>query len=306
MKKALLLLLALLALAAKPARAQQLVVVQSSRISPYEEALAGFNEAIEGQLPTHGPKQISHDPPITLVLADEPDEATLHRKIQAANPALIVAIGTNALTAVRQYTDIPVVYLMVPYPQAVSIGHANITGVDMTCDPVEQLRALAELLPSLRRLGLIYDPRQSGALVEQIRAATAARHITLVASRAGQAREVGPLLDAMLGTIDAFWMLPDSTVVTPETVEIMLLSSLENRLPILTFSEKYLKRGATLAMVPDNDSMGQQAGELAATILRQPRPAVLPLPVAAKSRTLFNAGVARKLGLNPAPGDPGK
>ncbi|MFZ2948374.1 MAG: ABC transporter substrate binding protein, partial [Desulfuromonadaceae bacterium] len=65
---------------------------------------------------------------------------------------------------------------------------------------------------------------------------------------------------------DLFWMLPDITVITPETAEAILLFSLENNIPILTFSEKYLERGAMLSIGIDPFDIGRQAGEMAQTL----------------------------------------
>jgi putative ABC transport system substrate-binding protein len=70
----------------------------------------------------------------------------------------------------------------------------------------------------------------------------------------------------MKGKADLFWMLPDATVITPETVESILLLSLDYKIPILTFSEKYLELGAMLSIGVDPFDIGCQAGEMARKI----------------------------------------
>ena len=61
-------------------------------------------------------------------------------------------------------------------------------------------------------------------------------------------------------------VLPDITVITPETIEFLLLFSLENRIPVFTFSEKYVESGALMSIIIDAFDIGCQAGEMAKAI----------------------------------------
>ena len=67
----------------------------------------------------------------------------------------------------------------------------------------------------------------------------------------------------MEGEIDAFLMLPDFTVLTPESVKYLLLSSFKNKISLVGLSEKYVKQGALLSLSFDSKEIGKQAGELA-------------------------------------------
>ena len=71
----------------------------------------------------------------------------------------------------------------------------------------------------------------------------------------------------MKGKIDAFWMLPDITVICPETVEFILLFSIENKIPIFSFSEKYVEMGALMSLSINPVDLGKQAGQIAEKIL---------------------------------------
>ena len=93
-------------------------------------------------------------------------------------------------------------------------------------------------------------------------------------------------------------MLPDITVVTPETVESMLLFSMENNIPILAFSEKYLELGAMLAIGIDPFDIGSQAGEMAQNIFAGGNNKKEDRHIdARKALVSVNLGIARKLGI---------
>jgi putative ABC transport system substrate-binding protein len=101
----------------------------------------------------------------------------------------------------------------------------------------------------------------------------------------------------MKGKIDAFWMLPDLTAITPETVEYLLLFSLENTIPILTFAEKYVELGALMSVGIDAFDIGTQAGEMAENILSGRDVKNIQRVDARKAVISINLKVARKLGI---------
>jgi len=98
--------------------------------------------------------------------------------------------------------------------------------------------------------------------------------------------------------IDAFWMLPDITLITPETVKFLLLFSFENNIPLLAFSEKYVEAGAFMSTGIDAFDMGIQAGELANEILSGRGAKDVQQVCARKVVVSTNLMIARKLGIN--------
>ena len=55
----------------------------------------------------------------------------------------------------------------------------------------------------------------------------------------------------MQGKIDILWMLPDATVVTDETVELLLRFSFQHDVPMFSFSKKYVEVGAVASLDVD-------------------------------------------------------
>ncbi len=101
----------------------------------------------------------------------------------------------------------------------------------------------------------------------------------------------------MKGEINAYWMLPDLTVVTPETVELLFLFSIENRIPVITFSNKYLEMGALMSFDIDTRDIGKQAGETANNILSGMDVKNMKMTDARKINININRKTAKKLGI---------
>jgi putative tryptophan/tyrosine transport system substrate-binding protein len=232
---------------------QNVLAVQSVRVAPYEQAVKGFEQVYGSE--------------VKRLFISEMTEEDILKKIHESRPDMILAVGRDALLIVRRITTIPVVYLMVLNPQSILAGEKNISGVSMNLPPEKQLSELLSVLPAAHNIGLFYDPDQTGTFVQGLRDAAARMGVNLTATAVHNSRDVPLLLNNMKGKAGVFWMLPDITVITPETVEAFLLFSLENNMPIVTFSEKYLQLGAMLSIGIDAFDIGCQAGELAVKIL---------------------------------------
>jgi putative tryptophan/tyrosine transport system substrate-binding protein len=295
----LLIIAAILALARPfPGHAAEVLVLQSSRLLPYEQARQGFEAIIAERPLMHGVKSIQAGDLRFIVLSEEPDQRRLESMIRREKPALLVVIGSNGLDLARKFPAIPIVYLLVPNPGVLIENHSGMTGVAMTMPPREQLRGFARVLPWSKRIGLIYDHARSGEMMIQARAAATELDIELIAERAASAKEVPALLAKLQGRIDAIWLLPDLTVLTPQTMEEILLFSFKNSIPVLSFSEKFLEAGAAVAVSYDPVAMGEKAGELAREVLQDPRRGKQPPALPDEVKITINHRSMKKINLD--------
>jgi len=230
-----------------------IVVVQSIDVLPYEEALNGFKSICSG--------------PVTRVVLSEMGGKDPANRIEQMGPDLVLAIGKGGLSIAADLRGIPVISVMVTDPGSVLSGKGNIHAVRMSISPDKELGILLKMLPEIRVIGILYDPEKSDHLFEDIKRAARKREIRLVAKQVPTAKDIPSLIKDMKGRIDLFWMLPDTTVIRPESVQFIFLSFLESRIPILTFSKKYLDLGALVSISMDAYDMGRQAGDMANRIL---------------------------------------
>jgi len=143
---------------------------------------------------------------------------------------------------------------------------------------------------------VIYNPQRTGHLIREAEHFLAGNGATLISRQTSNPKDVQTLLSGLHGKIDALWMLPDITVLKRQNLEAMALFSLENKVPILTFSDKYLAHGATVAIFADPFLMGVQAAELAEKILAGTNITELPITKPREAKTAINASAAEKTG----------
>ena len=283
MKKLFLVIITLICFGPATARAHDVLVVQGLRVMPHDEALHGFRSACGADMRK-------------LYLADL-EGTDIARLVREEQPRLILAIGADALKKLRPVKDVPIVYLMVVTPQMMVKGSRNITGVAMNVPPEKYLELLARISPRPKSVGVVYDPAKTGHLVKRAQQEARAYGIDLLAREVRSPREVATAVNNLKGMVDALWMLPDTSVVTPETVELFLLTSQENNIPVISFAGKYVEMGALAALDIDVFDQGRQAGEMAVKILNGTAIADLPAAEARHAPVKINQSVAKKLGI---------
>lgn len=240
------------------ASATDVVILKSSDIAAYNQAISGFKAAL----------------PNDVVLAEYDLQGDLEkgrklaRKVRAADPALVFAVGLKAAKAAQlEIVDIPVVYAMVLDPSKYGLNAPNMTGVLMEIPMERQLTLIKSLLPRLKHVGTLYDPSKTATLIEDARRLLKSNGADLVPIQLNSERDVPGALRALLPSIDALWLVPDSTVLTDESLRFILNTALEERVPVVGFSREFARSGALLCLSVNYGDIGRQAGQLTRKIL---------------------------------------
>ena len=261
-----------------PALASDVLIIRDSDIKPYQEVIEGFQKTCNCST-------------LEMDLSDlDAIESALKTK-----PDAVVALGTKALRHTRKIRNLPLIYAMVMPSEAVEATGKNVSGVSMDIAPADYLTAMAGMFPSAKRIGVLFNPDQTGPYVKDASAAALETGSSLVLMPVANARKAPELLHKLSGKIDVLWMLPDATIMNFETINAMLLFSFQNDVPIVSFSKKYVQMGAVAALTVAPRNMGEQAGELARSLLRDGKG---PLRVyAANPRLIVNTKVGVKIGV---------
>lgn len=259
----------------------EVAVLLSEDRDAYRSALAGAREVVEG--------------------ADfiELDMKKTGRRavsiIREIEPAVVMAIGPQAARlVVDEIADVPIVYCSIFNPFELGLTGGNVAGVAIIASLESQLEIFLEAMPSLRRIGVLYHPAKSAELAEAGREVAQRLGVNLLERQITSPKEVSAALKEILFLIDALWLLPDTTVVTKDVFSYLLWVTLDNKLPILAFSEGLVKSGSLMALSPDFKETGKKAGEQINQILQGADPGRLSL-VYPPGQVYLNSHTARTL-----------
>ncbi|MCW5204821.1 hypothetical protein VU02_02700, partial [Desulfobulbus sp. N2] len=245
----------------------EIVVLKSSTSKINQQIQNIFIDEFDKRSPQRGLKSIQPNQ-MTEVVITRGDEEGCASKIQSIHPDLILALGAQALKIALLVPDIPVVHLLVIHPVTITDTIRPVTGVSLSVPPKVQLDEMTRYFPEVKRVGLVYDPKRSSKIIEQLQAARPdLEFITLPTENIS---EVPELIHSLRGKVDFLWMLPDLTATNQMTIQSYVLFSIRNKIPLLTFSQKLLTHGATIAVTFDTDEMAKQAAALAIDMLFHP------------------------------------
>jgi putative ABC transport system substrate-binding protein len=256
------------------------VALTDGRVAQYKEALTAAQSVV---------------PDATVVDMAAGDPAA---KLKELAPAVILAVGQRALQAARTAApETPIVHCMVL--GAAAAGSRAVTGVRLEVAPAELLAALKSVLPSAKRIGVIYDPRTLGWYHQEADKAARELGLSLVSKAVGDAKDVRGAADALVGQIDVLWLWPDPRLMNSEMFSVLLLSTIDRHVALVGFLDSFTQAGALASVAPDYREAGKRAAKLAAELAARPPAARLPVPppVLSPGALTINLKAARQLGV---------
>ena len=269
------LLIAVFLLLPLEAVAYDILVLQSLREKGYDEAVKGARRECRASMRT-------------IVLSDYA-EADLTRIVREEHPRMVIAVGDRALEVADNLRGLPVLYMMALNPKP----RQNVTGISMLLDPARYLGVFNSL--GARRVGVVYDPKRSGAYLKRAQSAARRSGIDLVEREVRSPKETPAMLESLRGRVDALWMIPDLTAVSPASTEAYFLFSQGEAVPVVTFADVYLSMGGAVALGIDRFDIGRQLGEMAQRVLDGTPVEELSPQYPRRAVSKSNEGVLRRL-----------
>ena len=268
--------------------AVEIAILKSSSISAYDQAITGFKSTAPS-----GVIYSEYD-----MQGDVEQGRKLARKIRALESSLVVAVGLKAaLAAKMEIVDIPIVYMMILDPSKHNLTAPKMTGTLLEIPAERQFKILRAFLPDLRRVGMLSNAGSNPAKLKDTVGHAAAHSFQLQEFSVESEKDVPQQLRSLLASTDALLLVPDSTVLTNESIGFILETSLARRVPVIGFSPEFTRLGALLSLSVAYGEVGRETGVLAKRILDGDRrlPAK-PIPIE-RLKITVNLKTARFLGI---------
>ena len=270
--------------------AEDIAILKSAEIAAYSEAIEAFKQA----LPSSFNVALEFD-----LQGDMAKGQGLARRIRASNAHVVLAVGLKAaLAAMLEILDIPVIVCLVLDPEKYGLPTSNMVGLSLQIPFEQQLKALQTLVPKLSKIGVLFDPQKTQGQRDQLEQHARTLGLTLVSQEVHSEQEVSDALKSLKNRIEALYLLPDSTVLTENTLDFLISSTLEAHIPLIGFSADLVRSGAVTGVYLNYADMGRHAATLV-PILLAPTPSsilgtMVPPDVVHKA---INVNSARYLGL---------
>lgn len=266
-----------------------IAILKSRDIEPYNIAMQSTITALQEK----GIK-------VNIIMYDMTTGEDIIQWLKSARPDVILSIGTESTKSIHgSVRDTPIVFSMVLDPAGNGFINPadNITGVAMDISPVEQFEALKSILPNVKRVGIVYNPENTGSIIEEAMTCMDKFGLQFITRQVNTNKEVPDVLEKLIGKVDILWAVPDSTVFSPMAYEHILLFSLRNKIPIMGFSPNFVRAGALFTLSCDYEDIGKQTGEIIAAILNGDKSYDIPVAFPRKTLLILNARCAEVMGI---------
>jgi putative tryptophan/tyrosine transport system substrate-binding protein len=227
-------------------------------------------------------------------LAEDADPVRLNGWLRQEQIDSVIALGRHGLLASQALEE----------PRRVTIGALPITpgggaGISLSPDPAVLFQHLREVVPSVRRIHVVYT-ESNAWLMPIAEAAAQSRGLKFSPQRVSDLREAvhqyRTLLQNIRGTSEAIWLPLDNITANDDVILPMVLQAAwEKGLVVFSSKPPHAQRGALFSMYPDHFGMGQHLARMASSEKTGAQmPEVVPLAnlqLAVNLRTAFHLGL---------------
>jgi putative tryptophan/tyrosine transport system substrate-binding protein len=175
----------------------------------------------------------------------------------------------------------------------------NLTGVSTLSLELtaKRMELLARLVPSTRKVGILYNPedRFSKEVAKLARQTAERLHLTVVEVQGKSADEIVASARALRpGEVDALFAISD--VLINNQVAPLAQIAREKRVPYMVHMRGLAEKGALASYGIDTYGIGKQSARLADKILNGAKPSDIPIETPRRLELVVNLAVAREIG----------
>lgn len=259
---------------------------------------AEFAIALQASLDLSGGGEVT----MRVVAFSNPNAETEDATVIPASD-VIISVGSRAAEiALRRNDATPVIAALIPRLtferlveryQGAARKPTSAVYLDQPID--RQLALITCALPKSRRIGVLLGPT-STALQANLRQQAVAHGAQLKIATADK-ETLASALNDIIGVSDALLAVADPAIYNSYTIQKILLATYHRRIPVVGFSEAYVKAGALVGVYSTPAQIGQHVAKFLHQRLQ--RGAALPAPQYPMYFTVsVNPHVARSLGIN--------
>ena len=229
---------------------------------------------------------------------------SIAQKFADSDYDLFVGITTPTTQAIANVIkDRPVVFAAVS--DSVKAGlvkdlqhpGGNVTGTSDITLYEQQLDLIKKIKPSVKTIGILYNPSEDAAQsgLEQAQKYAPQFGLEIVTVTVNTSNDVLVSARSIVDKVDAFYIIPDSTVVSGQ--DALIKVAIENKKPLFAYEESGVEKGALATLSTNYAELGKRTGEIIVQILEGENPAEIPVIGVTSASLFINTTTAEKIGI---------
>lgn len=251
-------------LPAEEFRTPKVAILVSQNIRPYIEAVEGMSvvlsEAVNAKVQMFRLEKFKGKSRTALI------QRLVEEKFD-----LFVTVGPGATRFVWKGLEpksTSWLYSMVLNPEKVLGPAEDVCGVPLEIPVQRQLEMITRGLPTIRRIGLLYDPDHNAELFRKATEEASSLNLKIIPLEVSSKKDIPNVLKHHWQEMDGLWLIPDRTVISESIVQYIIKEALFKKVPVIGYNRFFYESGAIMAFVFDYEELGRQTGRLALNMLR--------------------------------------
>jgi ABC-type uncharacterized transport system substrate-binding protein len=229
----------------------------------------------------------------------EENPGELVRRVRAERPNLVVGSGLLAARLVRRdIPDVPAILSLLGDPRLHDLEAVNLAYLPMNAPPEEAIARLRAVLPSARRLGLLFDARDASLVARDLGSEARRAGLSVISQPCYSVTKLPEALAHLHNRIDSLIVPFDPLSNESAALDEITHWALQEKVALVAPGPEWVKRGALFCYGPTSETLGRELSRLAGQVLFQGQQAS-QLSAHARTTPFFavNATTALALGI---------
>ncbi len=229
---------------------------------------------------------------------------TISQKFVQDKPQLVLAIATpSAVAMANATTEIPILITAVTDPVSAKLVKSNekpdtnVTGTSDMNPVADQLKLIKEIIPTAKKIGIIYNSSEVNSQVQADIADQAAPGlgVEMVKVTVTASNEVMQAAQSMVGRVDAIYVPTDNMVVS--ALASVVKVGEDNDIPVFGAESNTVENGAVATVGIDYYQLGRMTGDMAVRVLKGEKPQDMAIQQQQGSDLILNLKAAQNMGV---------
>ena len=235
---------------------------------------------------------------------DQSNLKTMSQKFVNDKEDLIVAIATPAAQSVTAETqEIPILATAITdYPEAGlvesnEVPNVNLSGTSDRTPVKEQFALLKQILPDVKKVGIMYNSSEANSEVQARAAIEACGELGLdyQEGTVTNVNDIQQVVQSIVGEVDALYIPTDNTFAS--AIPLVVSITDVEKIPVICGENGMVKGGGLATVGIDYYKLGQQTGKMAIRILEGEDISKMPVEFPDSTEICINLDTAAKIGV---------
>jgi len=229
---------------------------------PYRDIFTEIISGIEAKV---------NAPVTSYPVSADTDISALKNSLNNQSTRVIIALGRQGMNTAELFDN----HVKIVVGGVLSVPGNGTDGqpvISLTPDPGLLFARMKALMPSMKRVFVVYDPAYNSWLMTLAESSAQAQGLELVAYKAQNLRKAVGFYQQIFSNADSrsdtLWLPQDPTTVEDSAIlPLVLQDSWNNDLAVFSSNFGYVQRGVLFSLYPDNTGLGKRLAGLAQKIL---------------------------------------